>query len=157
MLPEPYTNKPFMWAMLRYGNLEPSPTLCSPCTMNHSKLSILSHSRLVGANDHWQLPTHLSCLMLVLSAATPWCPINLRPGFAPPTPSSRGPRAPRRSIKRLLPPDGAGCSTAVDCVPELVLMELPPSAVGLQLPLAQPAMTSCLREQDGGNLIAHPA
>jgi hypothetical protein len=46
-------------------------------------------------------------------------------GFAPPTPSSRGPRAPRRSIKGLLPPDGAGCSTAVDCIFWLVLMELP--------------------------------
>lgn len=71
MLPEPYTNKPFVWAMLRHGNLEPSPTLRSPCTMNLSKLSILltvtSHSRLVGANDHWQLLAHLSLLMLVLS------------------------------------------------------------------------------------------
>jgi hypothetical protein len=53
-------------------------------------------------------------------------------------------------MKGLLPLDGAGCSTAVDCVPELVLTELPPSALGLQLPLAQPATTSCLREQNGG-------
>lgn len=97
---------------------------------------------------------------MTLISGDPLVPYQLAAsGFAPPTPSSRGPRAPRRSIKGLLPPDGVGCSTAVDCIFWLVLVELPPSALGLQLPLAQPAMTSCLREQNGSKQIylwAHP-
>lgn len=88
-----------------------------------------------------QLPTtYLSCLMLVLSEVATWCPINLRP----PPAASRGPRVPMRSIMGFPPSAGAGCWTVVVCVFWLVLTELPPSALGLQLPLAQPAMTSCL-------------
>jgi hypothetical protein len=50
-----------------------------------------------------------------------------------------------RSIKGLPPPDCTGCSAEVDSVPWLLLMEVPPCAVRLQLPLAQPAMVSCLQ------------